>query len=93
MTDTDYKGASLVRPLVLAIDLDETFAASDATARDALFSLLETHADDARLIYMSHGSAEHLIGIAAGEGLDECRFAVVHVPSRSDDRHLRPGCR
>ena len=65
MTDTDYKDASLVRPLVLAIDLDETFAASDASARDALFSLLEAHADDARLIYMSHSSAEHLIGIAA----------------------------
>lgn len=60
-----YKGATLVRPLVLAVDLDETFAAGDGSAREQLFSLLEAHAEDARLIYMSHGSAEHLIGFAA----------------------------
>lgn len=60
-----YKGATLVRPLVLAVDLDETFAAGDGSAREQLFSLLEAHAEDVRLIYMSHGSAEHLIGFAA----------------------------
>ena len=65
MADTNYKGATLVRPLVLAVDLDETFAAGDGSNRETLFSVLEAHADDVRLIYMSHDSAENLIGIAA----------------------------
>ncbi|RKZ09628.1 hypothetical protein DRQ53_10225 [bacterium] len=60
-----YKDATLVRPLVLAVDLDETFAAGDGSAREQLFTLLEAHADEVRLVYMSHGSAEHLIGFAA----------------------------
>ena len=65
MADTNYKDAALVRPLVLAVDLDETFAAGDGSNRETLFSVLEAHADDVRLIYMSHDSAEKLIGIAA----------------------------
>jgi hydroxymethylpyrimidine pyrophosphatase-like HAD family hydrolase len=65
MADTNYKDATLVRPLVLAVDLDETFAAGDGSNRETLFSVLEAHADEVRLIYMSHGSAEQLIGIAA----------------------------
>jgi hypothetical protein len=65
MADTIYKGANLVRPLVLAVDLDATFAAGDGSNRETLFSVLEAHADEVRLIYMSHDSAEKLIGIAA----------------------------
>lgn len=65
MAESIYKGAALVRPLVLAVDLDETFAAGDGSNRETLFSVLEAHADDVRLIYMSHDSAEKLIGIAA----------------------------
>ena len=65
MADTNYKDAALVRPLVLAVDLDETFASGDGSNRETLFSVLEAHADDVRLIYMSHDSAEKLIGIAA----------------------------
>lgn len=65
MSDSVYKGATLVRPLVLAIDLDDTFAKSDAAERDELFSILEAHADEVSLVYMSHDTAEHLIGIAA----------------------------
>jgi len=65
MAETIYKDAALVRPLVLAVDLDATFAAGDGSNREILFSVLEAHADDVRLIYMSHGSAENLIGIAA----------------------------
>lgn len=65
MAESIYKGAALVRPLVLAVDLDETFAAGDGSNRETLFSILEAHADDVRLIYMSHDSAEKLIGIAA----------------------------
>jgi hydroxymethylpyrimidine pyrophosphatase-like HAD family hydrolase len=65
MADTNYKDAALVRPLVLAVDLDETFASGDGSNRETLFSVLEAHADEVRLIYMSHDSAEKLIGIAA----------------------------
>ena len=65
MAETNYKDATLVRPLVLAVDLDETFAAGDGSNRETLFSVLEAHADEVRLIYMSHGTAEQLIGIAA----------------------------
>lgn len=65
MTETAYKDATLVRPLVLAVDLDATFAAGDGSNREILFSVLEAHADDVRLIYMSHASAEDLIGVAA----------------------------
>jgi len=65
MTETAYKDASLVRPLVLAVDLDETFAAGDGSNREMLFSVLEAHADEVRLVYMSHTSAEHLIKMAA----------------------------
>lgn len=65
MSATVYKDASLVRPLVLAVDLDETFAQPDAAEREELFALLEAHADEVTLVYMSHESAEHLIGIAA----------------------------
>jgi hypothetical protein len=69
MSATVYKGASLVRPLVLAVDLDETFASSASEERDELFALLEAHADEVTLIYMSHSSAEQLIGIAANAEL------------------------
>ena len=65
MTETVYKGATLVRPLVLAVDLDASFSAGDGSNREILFSVLEAHADEVRLIYMSHDSAENLIGIAA----------------------------
>jgi hypothetical protein len=69
MAETNYKGAALVRPLVLAVDLDESFAAGDGSNRETLFSILEAHAEDVRLIYMSHDSAEKLIGIAAAAEL------------------------
>ncbi len=60
-----FEGARLTKPLVLALDLDETFAASDEKSRTLLFSLLEAHADDVKLVYMSHASAEKLITLAA----------------------------
>lgn len=61
-----FEGARLTKPLVLALDLDQTFiAASDEKSRTTLFSLLEAHADDIKLVYMSHASAEKLITLAA----------------------------
>lgn len=60
-----FEGARLTKPLVLALDLDETFAASDEKSRTTLFSLLEAHADQIKLVYMSHASAEKLITLAA----------------------------
>jgi hydroxymethylpyrimidine pyrophosphatase-like HAD family hydrolase len=65
MTDSSLKTAKLVRPLFLAIDLDDTFVDANAGAREELFGLLETNADDVRLMYMSHDSAENLIKLAA----------------------------
>ncbi len=65
MTATSYKGAKLSRPLVLAIDLDPTFPQSDPEARADLFALFEAHLDDVRLVYMSNGSADQLIQLAA----------------------------
>ena len=65
MTTLSFEGARLTRPLVLALDLDETFAASDTDARNKLFSVFEAHADDVKLVYMSHQSAEKLITLAA----------------------------
>ena len=65
MTVSDFKGAVINRPLVLSIDLDSTFPESDADSRHALFSLLENHLDDVKLIYTSDGPAEALIQLAA----------------------------
>lgn len=64
-----FEGARLTKPLVLALDLDETFAASDEKLRTTLFSLLEAHADEIKLVYMSHASAEKLITLAAAAEL------------------------
>ncbi len=69
MTDTSLQSAKLTRPLFLAIDLDESFASADAASREELFGLLETNADDVRLMYMSHDSAENLIKLAASAEL------------------------
>lgn len=69
MTDSSLKSAKLARPLFLAIDLDASFTEADATDRDELFGLLENNADDVRLVYMSHDSAENLIGLAASAEL------------------------
>ena len=65
MTTISFKGARLVRPLLLSIDLDDTFVESSAEARADLFALFEAHADDVQLVYTSHEPAEKLIEIAA----------------------------
>jgi hydroxymethylpyrimidine pyrophosphatase-like HAD family hydrolase len=65
-TEMSFQGARLARPLVLAIDLDESFVEVSAPdSRSELFSLFEQSADDLRLVYMSHESAEKLIQLAA----------------------------
>lgn len=69
MATMSYKGARLARPLVLAIDIDETFVDSAADARAELFALFEAHADDVQLIYTSHEPAEKLIELAANAEL------------------------
>jgi glucosylglycerol-phosphate synthase len=69
MTESSLQGAKLTRPLFLAIDLDATFVDADASAREELFGLLETNADDVRLMYMSHDTAENLIKLAASAEL------------------------
>ena len=66
---TTFSGAKLARPVMLAIDLDESFTQSDSGMREQLFGLIEESADDVRLVYMSHDSAENLIGLAASAEL------------------------
>jgi hydroxymethylpyrimidine pyrophosphatase-like HAD family hydrolase len=69
MSTVSFKGARLARPLLLSLDLDETFAASPAEARADLFALFEAHADEVQLVYTSHEPAEKLIEIAASAEL------------------------
>jgi hydroxymethylpyrimidine pyrophosphatase-like HAD family hydrolase len=57
--------ATLNRPLVLALTLDETFANADSKDRDALLDVMDSSPDKLRLIYMSHESAQTLIQLAA----------------------------
>lgn len=56
--------ASLTRPLVLSIDLDETFAQSSDADRAEFMSLFEGE-EPLRVIYTSHRSAQELIQLAA----------------------------
>lgn len=65
MSTLSFKGARLARPLVLSIDIDETFVDSAPEARADLFALFEAHADDVQLVYTSHEPAERLIELAA----------------------------
>jgi hydroxymethylpyrimidine pyrophosphatase-like HAD family hydrolase len=55
----------LIRPLILALDLDETFLEGDAQAKQDLQDLLDSNKEQIRLVYTSHGTAEELIGLAA----------------------------
>jgi len=55
---------SLTRPLVLAIDLDESFAKSTDADRAEFMSLFEG-SEPLRVIYTSHRSAQQLIQLAA----------------------------
>lgn len=55
----------LIRPLILALDLDETFLEADAQAKQDLQDLLDGFKDQVRLVYTSHDTAEELIGLAA----------------------------
>jgi hydroxymethylpyrimidine pyrophosphatase-like HAD family hydrolase len=55
----------LTRPLVLAIDLDETFLQADAASKQELLDLLDGSREQLHLVYTSHDTAEGLIGLAA----------------------------
>jgi len=69
MSTISFKGARLARPLVLSIDIDETFVESTKEASADLFALFEAHADDVQLVYTSHDPAERLIELAANAEL------------------------
>jgi hypothetical protein len=60
---------SLVRPLVLALDLDSTFVENFPEERQQFIELVTSSKHAARLVYMSHDSAENLIRLAADAGL------------------------
>ena len=55
----------LQRPLVLALDLDSTFMEGEESDRSDLLDLLDHSREQLHLVYMSHGTAEELIGLAA----------------------------
>jgi hydroxymethylpyrimidine pyrophosphatase-like HAD family hydrolase len=55
----------LQRPLVLALDLDSSFLEGEESERSDLLDLLDHSREQLHLIYMSHGTAEELIGLAA----------------------------
>lgn len=57
--------ASLNRPLVLALTLDETFTAGERKDHDALLDVMDSSQENLRLVYMSHESSETLIQLAA----------------------------
>jgi hypothetical protein len=55
----------LNRPLVLAIDLDETFLTTDASSKQELLDIFDASRQQLHLVYTSHDTAEALIGLAA----------------------------
>jgi hypothetical protein len=57
--------ASLNRPLVLALTLDETFAKGERKDLETLLDIMDSSQEDLRLVYMSHETAEVLIRLAA----------------------------
>ena len=56
---------TLSKPLVLTIDLDDSFAESPAEDRAELVNAFETSEESVRLIYTSHENVEKLVEIAA----------------------------
>ncbi len=55
----------LTRPLVLSLDLDETFLEGDPQARRDLLDLFDASSEQLHLVYTSHETAEELIDLAA----------------------------
>ena len=55
----------LTRPLVLSLDLDETFLEGDAQDKQKLLDLFDSSRAQLHLVYTSHDTAEELISLAA----------------------------